>query len=201
MGASPDITWRFVPLHTPVVHRRCKRCEGTRTFVSSGKFRINAQQRRLDVWLIYKCRVCKETWNSAILSRVAPEDIDRDLYDKFLANDEETATRYAFDYEVLRRNDAEFDPKIEYRVEGDAIGDRRGEVSIRIEPGPIHSVRLDNILKKQLGVSGRRVEELHARGAIRVLTEHAKLEKRIKRPVELIVDLDALREVKVDLEN
>ena len=47
------VTWRVVPLHTPRVIRRCSRCDTTRNFACTEKFRVNAQKRLLDVWLIY----------------------------------------------------------------------------------------------------------------------------------------------------
>src|SRR5688572_4608287 len=138
--AGSDITWRLVPRATPIVRRWCSRCEARRPFHSSDKFRINASGRRLDVWLIYKCENCKMTWNSTILSRVTPESIDKELYQKFLDNDTDTAHRYAFDFEVLKKNDAEFEPAVEYDVEGPDIDEARtGEVRLEIDPGYLTS--------------------------------------------------------------
>lgn len=52
---------------------------------------MNAQKRNLDVWLIYRCAACDSTYNLTILSRTKPERIDKELFRKFLENDENLA--------------------------------------------------------------------------------------------------------------
>jgi hypothetical protein len=90
------VTWSVVALEAPRVHRRCPRCGEQRRFVSSDKFRINAQKRRLDVWLIHKCEACDFTWNLTVLERVLPQDIDTARYRRFLENDRHEAWACAF---------------------------------------------------------------------------------------------------------
>ena len=38
--------------------RRCGGCGKKMVFECAGKFRVNANGRRLDVWLIYRCQRC-----------------------------------------------------------------------------------------------------------------------------------------------
>src|SRR5262247_3658903 len=95
-GSIVMAVWSVVALEAPRVDRRCPRCGGPRRFVSSDKFRINAQKRRLDVWLIYKCEACDFTWNLTVLERVLPEEIDAGRYRRFLDNDREEAWACAF---------------------------------------------------------------------------------------------------------
>ena len=75
--------------------KHCSKCGKNSRFVCSGKFRVNANGKRVDVWLIYRCERCKTTWNKEIFSGVKPSRIDRELYQAFLDNDWETAMRYA----------------------------------------------------------------------------------------------------------
>ncbi len=42
------------------VYHRCGGCGKKQEFVNSGKFRVNANGNRVDVWLIYRCKKCKE---------------------------------------------------------------------------------------------------------------------------------------------
>jgi hypothetical protein len=188
-----ELVWTIRPRHTPVVSRRCPRCDLVRPFVSSDKFRINASGRKLDVWLIYKCGSCKQTWNSTIMSRVAPESLDRALYQSFLNNDRDTAWRYAFDYEVLKRNEAEFDPKIEFDVEGDRIpaGTTAPEARVRLVFQFLVSLRLETLLAHQLGVSRSKLEQLFDAGAVRTEPE-MKLSKKPKGNLVVVVDLAKL---------
>ena len=51
------------------------------------KFRTNAQKKRIDVWLIYRCSACDEVWNLPIFERVATGDIAPDAFDAIARND------------------------------------------------------------------------------------------------------------------
>lgn len=86
-----------------IIHK-CGRCGKKTTFVSTRRFRVNANKNKLDVWLIYQCKKCKHTLNIPIYERVSPQKIPRELYEGFLANDEELAVRYGADAAFLRRN-------------------------------------------------------------------------------------------------
>ena len=79
-----------------VVHK-CGPCGKKMTFISTRRFRVNANKNKLDVWLIYQCKKCKHTLNIPIYERVSPQKIPKELYEGFLANDEELALRYAAD--------------------------------------------------------------------------------------------------------
>ncbi|MGN9020208.1 DUF1062 domain-containing protein [Lachnospiraceae bacterium HCP1S3_C3] len=89
------------------VYHRCGGCGKKQEFINSGKFRVNANGNKVDVWLIYRCRKCKHSWNMVIYERVRPQKIPRKLYDLFLCNDEDTACMYGNDISFLRRNNAE----------------------------------------------------------------------------------------------
>lgn len=89
------------------VYHRCGGCGKKQEFINSGKFRVNANGNRVDVWLIYRCRKCKHSWNLTIyervkLSRIKPED-----YGLFMENDYELALQYGNDIDFLKRNNAE----------------------------------------------------------------------------------------------
>ena len=68
-----EIVWKIECAGLPTAERHCKKCGAWRAFECSGCFRVNAQKRMLDVWLIYKCPECDDTWNMTVLSRVAPQ--------------------------------------------------------------------------------------------------------------------------------
>lgn len=80
---------------TCVVIHRCGGCGKKMRFVCAGKFRVNANGRRLDVWLIYRCEKCGHTLNIPLCERAAPGKIPGGLYKKFLENDRELAESYA----------------------------------------------------------------------------------------------------------
>lgn len=82
--------------------RRCGGCGRKTAFECSGKFRVNANGRRLDVWLIYRCERCGRTLNVPIYERVPPERLSPEMYEGFLENDRELAMEYAGDRGFLK---------------------------------------------------------------------------------------------------
>ena len=89
------------------VFHRCGGCGKRQEFVNSGKFRVNANGKSVDVWLIYRCRKCKHTWNLTIYKRIRPGRIPAELFEAFLENDPETAMAYGGDIDFLKKNNAE----------------------------------------------------------------------------------------------
>lgn len=79
-----------------IIHK-CGRCGKKMPFVSTRRFRVNANKNKLDVWLIYQCQKCKHTLNIPIYERVSQQKIPGELYEGFLANDVELAVRYGTD--------------------------------------------------------------------------------------------------------
>lgn len=197
---SAPIRWTVVPLSTPSVLRRCARCNDKKIFRSSDRFRVNASGRALDVWLIYKCEHCNQTWNATILSRVSPESMPSDLYQRFMDNDEATAWQYAFDFDALKKNDVEVDPKVETRVDGP-------DLDWSLVSGPLLTleidtkfpglVRLETLLAGRLGVLRRSLTELYAEGQLRIRPDHKDpLSRKIKGRTVVEVDLPPLLEAR-----
>lgn len=164
------ITWHIKPLGTPAVMRSCSHCGGQSQFVCSSKFRVNAQQKHLDVWLIYNCKKCGGSWNMTLFSRVRPEDIGRELYDGLLENNADLAIKYAFDAALLRRNNAWvcYD-NVAYEVEGDDFSIetlQHEEITLHIKSPYNLQLRLDKLLREKLGLSRRAWEDCLQRDVV-----------------------------------
>ena len=100
-----QITWSVSLVKAPVLTRQCPKC-GDEAYENSGRFRVNANGRKFDVFLIYRCAFCKATWNLTVLARVVPESVSPALYRAFLDNDDALALRYGCDaafFEAQRR--------------------------------------------------------------------------------------------------
>ncbi len=91
------------------IYHRCGGCGKKREFVNSGKFRVNANGNRVDVWLIYRCKKCRHSWNLAIYERVRPSRISRTDFELFMENDDGLALKYGNDINFLKQNRAEFE--------------------------------------------------------------------------------------------
>ena len=101
-GSTAHVRWSVVPLHTPRVPRHCPGCENRRLYYSSDKFRVNAHQRKVDVWLIYRCEHCDNSLNVTIIERTNVKHIDRELLQAYMGNDAAVAWRHAFDRDTLK---------------------------------------------------------------------------------------------------
>ena len=164
-----DLVWNVVPAETPLVVKDCGTCAKRSRFACSEKFRINAQQRNLDVWLIYRCVVCDSTWNCRLMRRVAPASIDPGLYAKLLANDRDAARRYAFDLGLLKRNGVKPEPRGEVVLEGpDFVPEAfaSGVARIIVTCELAGRWRLDRLLAPKLGLSRGRLEKLFDGGGL-----------------------------------
>jgi len=144
--------WIITSTEPPKILRNCPKCGGVQKFVCSGNFRVNANGRNIDVWLIYKCEDCDSTWNMTVLSRVKPEQIEKSLYTAFAKNDAETARKYAFDKSLLAKNHAITDcSELRYALEKQMIDDGSNTVELVCEYDI--GLRLDKVISEGLGIS------------------------------------------------
>lgn len=149
-----SVVWTVVPVEAPRPIRHCGRCGVDRAFVSSGRFRVNGNGRRLDVWLIYRCAWCELTWNHTLHTRVAPESLGARL-DSYYNNDPELALALAFSAP------GPWEP-VPFSVEGPPV--EAGEVSLHL-PAPV-PIRLERLLAQKLGLSRSAVTAMVERGRL-----------------------------------
>lgn len=155
-------------------------------FACSGRFRVNANGSKLDVWLIYKCRQCDTTWNMDILTRVNPRQMDKALYERFLSNDAETAMKYAYDRQLLGNNKAvaSYD-SIEYSVYTSV---QPGEAfCLEIVSEYDLGIRLDKLLSDELGISRGMVKRMLEMGHITGVDFESSPRTKVKGIIRLII--------------
>lgn len=166
-----SIIWKVVPFETPTVERNCNKCGGKSHYRANGQFRVNANGRNLDIWLIYKCVTCDNTWNLTVHERVKPESLPAALYQAYLGNDAAQATRCAFDKSLLLRNQVQpcYDG-VTLAIEGPHVNPYACEEPIdillrcEVEPG----VRLGKLLSQKLGISHSACKRLAEQGVITI---------------------------------
>jgi hypothetical protein len=155
---SLSVTWRVTPLQPPLVRRHCSRCSGDMPFACSMKFRTNAQKKRIDVWLIYRCRACDAVWNLPILERMSVGEIAPEVFDAVARNDSALALRHAFDRTRLLCHGAiEERPDVSIRKSqevGCAL--KADAITIALALALPCGFRLDRLLTKRGSVSAAR---------------------------------------------
>lgn len=159
-----SVRWKVTPFETPRILQNCSRCDARKPFVCSGKFRINAQKKRLDAWLIYRCASCDQAWNYPVLERVLLKDVDPSLFRALSENCGDLARRHAFDLPSLRRYSARIEEFAEVIVEKRlqaSCGPVPGQVVLSIASPLPCRIRLDRLMAGELGLSRATVQRLH----------------------------------------
>lgn len=98
------VQWTIISRTAPQPWLACSRCGEARRFRSSDRIRVNANGKRVDAWLIYKCTRCDDTWNCPVLERRPVQAIDPEFLMSLRASAADVVRRLAFDVEGLRRS-------------------------------------------------------------------------------------------------
>jgi len=109
MQSIKKITWEVLPVEAPLYIKKCSKCKASNHFYCSNKFRMNNQKKNSDVWLIYKCLECDNTFNITIHSRIKPHLIEKDIYEKYMNNDVDMALGLSLDTDIISKNHIQVD--------------------------------------------------------------------------------------------
>jgi hypothetical protein len=178
------VKWTIVPRKPPQPLLHCSRCTGTRSFRASDKIRVNANGKRVDAWLIYKCTACDNTWNRPILERRHVRSVDPLFLTSLCANDPELAHRLAFEAEGLRRLagrlEAFNDVVVLKEVVSESVPPTRQLEILCVVPHPI-ALRVDRLLAAELHLSRSRIQSLLEIGELVVLPRGSRALRRLVR--------------------
>lgn len=158
------IHWAVACHLPPAALRHCKKCGCTTAHQSSGLFRVNAQQKCLDIWLIYRCPHCQGTWKSTIYTHISPKAIPVELLGRFTANDEALAAQYAMDVDLLKRNGAA-PGDVRYEIVGEDIPPGTCARIVVESPYPVRQ-SLAKLLRQRLSLSKRAFDAMVDAGMI-----------------------------------
>ncbi|MFT4106274.1 MAG: DUF1062 domain-containing protein [Lacrimispora sp.] len=162
--------WIITPANLPSIIRRCPKCGIKTEFKNSKKFRVNANGRLIDVWLIYRCSKCETSWNMTVWERAEAGSLDEEEYQGFLSNDPALAEKYGNDRTLFAGNKAETSAeRPEYSIEERDTPFSCGleyhmEVHVKIPAG--FDLRVDALLVRQLGVSRNKIKTWCEKGLV-----------------------------------
>lgn len=196
MHSLLQVQWRVTPLKLPRPWLPCARCDARRPFVCSGKFRVNAQKKRIDAWLIYRCAHCEQNWNFPVLERCPVNAIEPALLRALTESDAALARHHAFDLVRLGRYSLEIEAFPELQVEKrllSSVAAEAGRAEIEILAASALGIRLDRLLAVELGLSRGRIERLERRGALSVSPNVNRTLSQVARNGQRIrIELDGL---------
>lgn len=193
MSSLLCVRWTIKPLITPRPLLPCSGCRKPQAFHSSGKFRLNANGRRLDAWLLYRCAICETTWKLPVVERRSVKALEPAFLRALQSNDATLAESVAFDLAGLRRFAGQIEVSSEITAEKTAVSRITGAPS-RLEiglslPYPV-ALRADRLLARELGLSRERVRKMEKTGRLYAVQEkRLKLRRPIADRLRIILDL------------
>nr|WP_202468848.1 DUF1062 domain-containing protein [Streptomyces sp. SID2888] len=150
----------------PLVRRRCHTC-GSERFRASGKFRVNANHKLIDVWLLALCAACGETTKLTVLERTNVRSMRPELLDRLHDNDPGLTAELLQDPVVQRRNRVALDWNDAWRLDtggSDHLDREVIDVSVRFAARiPVRPVRL---IAEGCGIPRAEVERLITEGKL-----------------------------------
>lgn len=199
-----EYIWEINVKNTPLLKRKCNHCKCDR-FYCSDKFRINSQKKNIDVWLIYKCRKCNNTYNLNILSHTKPEQIKKDLLLKFYKNNKAIAWQHAFSGEIARNNNVELDYKsVKYEIENfdlfiyNILSNNNEIVAFSIKTRFEFGLKLIYVVRLCLGVSLNQLKHMIEAKAI-FTSENYNLKKhKIKNGDIILINKEKFRNIYIN---
>lgn len=149
------------------IHKNCPKCKGKSYYKNTDNFRVNANGKQIDVWLIYQCETCKSTYNLSIYERVRASALKQEEYEAFLRNDKDLAFCYGTKRSIFAENGAEIDTAgISYEiVRLEEIGQEEKEEFIIKNPYGI-KVRTDKVMSEIMQISRSAARELFKKGIL-----------------------------------
>ena len=190
-------TWEIRVKNCPLLIKKCSHCDSDR-FYWRDKFRMNAQKKNIDVWLIYRCVKCDNTCNMTLLSRTKPDLIDKKLFHSFSMNDREVAWQYAFSAGVASRNNLQLDyDSVEYEVINtvsleDILNMSSEIISIQVKCDFDLSLKLSSLIKRCLPLSSTRLKLLFEKGYISLLSGKTSSKCKVKNGDTILMDRKSL---------
>lgn len=167
------------------VIRNCPKCGRKTYFINTGRFRVNANGSKLDIWLIYQCGECKHTLNLSIYERRKASSIPKGEYQRFLNNDGQLAEQYGKDIQLFRKNKAEIDFEkcgysyVKLHETAEDIGSV-GQVIIAVHNPCRLKIRPEKQMAEVLGLSRSQVKGMLEKGEMEL---QAKLPEFISASV------------------
>lgn len=189
MSNTLVVIWTISSTTSPALLLYCSRCDRQRRFVSSGRFRLNANGRKLDAWLVYRCDTCDHRWNRPLFERRSANEIEPALMDALRQNDPVVAERTALDLSGTGLQAVRSAVTVERRVLP-PVPHEPQRLVIHIATATRFCARADRLIAQGLGLSRGAIEALAASGRLTIADAGTKaLSRTLRDGMTVQVDL------------
>lgn len=187
-----QVRWTLTPKTSPQPWIACSGCGSPKPFRSSGKIRLNANGKRLDAWLVYKCIDCDKTWNRTLFERRTVHDLAPSTLEALQRSDPDWVRAQEFDLDGLRRKAKRIEEPPDVSILKEAIGVASGWtlLDIGISAQFPTNLRLDRLLASELAISRSRLQGFRDGGKLKAYPDRNDLLRhKIKDGVRIVLDL------------
>lgn len=179
------IVWEVQYLSLPLVSKHCKKCGKKSNFSCSKKFRVNAQRRTLDVWLIYNCLNCDTSWNARVYSHISPQALSPVQLEGFQKNCYSLVERYAMDIDFLYKNGVNEVNMPQYSIIGENFLPSES-VELEIKSKYLFPIKVSTLLREKLQLSQASYLNLIENGSLMSIPKQNLKKCKLKNSITLI---------------
>ncbi|RFU39918.1 DUF1062 domain-containing protein [Actinomadura logoneensis] len=160
MSSQPHIVLPWIVRRTrlPLLSLRCAHCRTGSATTGDGRFRVNANGKLLDVWLLVRCVACDRTAKLTVHERMPVRSIDPDDLHGYRVNDPELVAARLLDPRLAHRNRFTLDWTGAWRLDvRSAWTDEPWPVQVDVRFEDPVPVRPDRLIADGLGLSRNEV--------------------------------------------
>ncbi|MFS8112802.1 DUF1062 domain-containing protein [Rhizobium jaguaris] len=186
------LRWTINPRTAPQPWIACSGCGCLKPFKSSGRVRLNANGKKLDAWLIYKCSDCDKTWNRTLFERQAIRGLNPPALAALQGDDPDWIRAREFDLNALSRKAQRIDEFADADVQREVLGETDGGSVLEIDLAIAlpFNLRLDRLLASELSVSRSRLQALRDDAKLLIHPDRADaMRRRVKDGSRIVIDL------------
>jgi hypothetical protein len=148
------LPWVLRRTRLPLLSLRCVACRSESATTGEGRFRVNANGKLLDVWLLVRCVSCDRTSKLTVRERTPVRSFDPAELDGYYANDLELVASRLLDPLFARRNHFTLDWEGAWRLDiPSAWFDEVWPVKVEVVLADPVPVRPERLIAQGLGLS------------------------------------------------
>ncbi|NYH53576.1 hypothetical protein HNR06_003165 [Nocardiopsis arvandica] len=173
------LPWAVRRTRLPLLALPCVDCPSGRAATGDGRFRVNANGKLLDVWLLVNCVSCDRTGKLTVHDRVAVRSLPADLLAGYTANAPALVADTLLDPSTARRNRFTLDWDGCWELHAPPVPESPWPLRVAVAFDDPVPVRPDRLIARGLGIS--RAE------AVRRVKADIPLNRRTKRDFSFVL--------------
>ncbi|MEU0561518.1 DUF1062 domain-containing protein [Dactylosporangium sp. NPDC006015] len=148
------LSWVVRRTRLPLLSLRCLDCRSESATTGEGRFRVNANGKLLDVWLLVRCVSCDRTSKLTVHERAPVSSVDPVRLDGYHGNDPDLVAAVLLDPLLARRGRFALDWRGAWRLDTAPVrADATWPVQVEVVFADPVPVRPDRLIAEHLGLT------------------------------------------------